>query len=877
MIRILILFIFIFVSACGGQSKEELLQEGQRLLTDGNYRGAIVLFKNALEKDSEDLTARRGLAEANFKSGQFRQAESEYRKTLLQDPSDASVRLKLADIYLALKQPEKALLELDEFHSKNQETVESLTLNGRVYAGMQDFPSAENLFRKALALDGSAAQPRINLALIALHQRDPDQARIYLQKVLELDKNELQAYALLATVELREGHREAALQTYQELVDADPKAIQAMYMVGVLQMDLGRFAEAGSTVDAVLSAFPDRAEGARLKGILLYREGDYAAAKVVLENSLKKEEHLFGYFFLGLTYYGLEQYEQALNQFQKTLDLNPDFERGRTLVAMTLLKQQRIDDAIIEIQKVLRSNPENAYARNILGSAYLASGEYDKGLEELEKSTELDPNLTEAHIKRGLFLLSRGDGAAGEADLVKAVEAAPEVMNSRLMLANHYLRQKNYSAAVALLSEGKDGTKTDALLNNYLAAAYFAQKKPEMALSALQEATRINPDYLTPHFNIAAYFASRSEYDKALQEYRQILQKDPMNLKALLGSAAIFNVQGREVELEKTYRQVEATQSVQGYVAAAQYFLRKQDAAEALAIADRGVAVHDTSAALLELKGRLLITNQEFPEAEAVFKKLSEIAPEQGNRFLLQLYLSTGKVAQAQELVDSLLPSAAGKEYPYLLASAFKLGQNDQAGARAALEKGIAAIDGPVRLKLQLGRLFEEAGQLSEAERIYRELIASSPKFSPAYTALGYLSEKHGSKGEALEFYRKALTFDGNSISALNNAAYLLADNFGEVDEALAYALRAYRLEPNDPRIMDTLGYVLVKNDRAEDAEQLLLKASKLLADIPEVKLHLAMAKIGLGDKISARKLLNELSVGDGPVATEAQALIEKL
>ncbi len=127
-------------------------------------------------------------------------------------------------------------------------------------------------------------------------------------------------------------------------------------------------------------------------------------------------------------------------------------------------------------------------------------------------------------------------------------------------------------------------------------------------------------------------------------------------------------------------------------------------------------------------------------------------------------------------------------------------------------------------------------------------------------------------------FYKSALKYDTKNIPALNNLAYLLADNFGEAKEALNYAMNAYRLQPNDPRIMDTLGYILVKNKRAKDSLNLLEKANELLPDIPAVALHLAMAKIETGDKLAAKDLLNQVvAKGAKDEAQKAKKLLRKL
>ena len=876
--KILILFIFLFVVSCGGQSKEELLQEGNRLSEEGNFRGAVVLYKNALEKDVNYIGARVGLAKAYLSSGNFDRAEKEFQKALLQNPSQTDLLLQLATVYIQKKQPEKALLELDKYHSENHETAESLILYGRAHGASGDIASAEKFFNKALQLAPGSVEPRLNLAKVFLQKKDFTQAKRYLEDVISIDSQQIEAYYLLANIETRQGDREAALAAYQNIIQADAKQLQAFYMSGILQMDLGDLDAAQATVDKILSSFADRPEGSRLKGLLLYRQGKYAEAKVALENSLKKQQHLLSYFFLGLSYYGLEQYELALNQFQKALDLNPGFERARVLVAMTLLKQKRLDDAIIEVQRVLRANPNNAYAHNILGSAYLANGQYDKGMAELETATELDPTLADAYIKRGIFHLAKGQGAEGEADLVKAVAAAPEVLNGRLMLVTHYLRQKNYSAAIQNLQEGMDGSKADALLNNYLAAAYFAQKKPEKALAALEKAKQVNPDYLTPYFNIASYYASQSEYDKAIAEYQQVLAKDSKNIRALLGIAALYNVQGQESKLDDIYGQIEATGSERGFVTAAQYQLKKKDLAETLAIVDRGLEVYKSSVPLLELKGGLHLQQKQLEKAESAYTKLSGLSPERGNSLLVRFYLSSGQAGKAEQLISELLASAADKEYPYLLSSGLLRGQKKPQEAAEVLQKGIATVANPLRLQMQLGRIYEQGAQFQKAEQLYQRIVDTSPRFSPAYTSLGFLKERNGDKGAALDFYKTAIKYDKKNIPALNNLAYLLADNFGEEKEALNYAMNAYRLQPNDPRIMDTLGYILVKNNRAKDALNLLEKANEMLPEVPAVALHLAMAKIQVGENAAARDLLSGVVVGGtAREAEKARKLLEKI
>ncbi len=878
MFRFSVLFIAWLLAACTAQTPQELVAEGDRLRSEGNLRGAIVLYKNALEKDANDLAARIGLATSYQGSGSLDLAEQEFQKVLLQNPSLHEIHLRLATIYIDRGEPEKGLAEIGRFHSVSSVTAESLMINGRAYGTAGDLSQAEELFNRAISLDPSYAPAHLNLAKVYLQRNDLPRAEHRLREAIRLDERLFEAYFLLAPIETTKGNLSAALQLYLDLVAVEPRQYSALYLAGMLQLDLGDFAAADETVERLQRNFSDRPEGSRLRGMLLYRQGSYDDARVALEQSLRIEQHPLTFLFLGLSHYSLERFELALNQFQSALDISPEFERARVLVALTLLKQNRVDDAISQVQRVVRNNPNNAYARNVLGSAYLVAGQLDRGIAELEAASNLDPSLVEAHLQRGAVRLSQGELSAGEEDLIRAVHVAPELLNSRLMLVTHYLRQKNYTAAIETIKEGMAGTEQDALLNNYLAAAYFSQNRPQQAVAALQAAKEANPDYLTPYFNLASYHASQSEYDEALQQFQDVLSRDANNLRALLGSAAVYNVLGRNDDLDAVYRRIEATGVEQGFVAAAQYQLRKGSIPEALAIVDRGLQRHAGSAPLLELKGSLHQQRGESGAAEEALTRLATLSPERGNTILWQLYMQQNNRDKAQKLVSDLLRSSPGQEYPHLLAASMSMAEGDSAAAISALQQGISRLQRPSRLQMQLAAVYEQTQQRERAEQLYQRILQADPTFAPVHVALGVAAERQGSMGAARDHYRNALNHDAENVIALNNLAYILADNFGEDRQALDYAMKAYQLRPNDPRIMDTLGYILVKNGRAQDALNLLQQAHELLPDIPVVAIHLAQAKIALGDKDTARLLLEKVrDSGSANDAATARRLLNQL
>jgi tetratricopeptide (TPR) repeat protein len=117
--------------------------------------------------------------------------------------------------------------------------------------------------------------------------------------------------------------------------------------------------------------------------------------------------------------------------------------------------------------------------------------------------------------------------------------------------------------------------------------------------------------------------------------------------------------------------------------------------------------------------------------------------------------------------------------------------------------------------------------------------------------------------------------------TVLNNLAYLLAENEQRLPEALEYAKRALDARPNNPVILDTYAYVLLKNGKTRQAEEFLTAAvqhfeqDKIL--IPaELYEHKGMIKEKLGAKSEALAAYkNALEAGGDKLSQRARQRIE--
>jgi tetratricopeptide (TPR) repeat protein len=119
---------------------------------------------------------------------------------------------------------------------------------------------------------------------------------------------------------------------------------------------------------------------------------------------------------------------------------------------------------------------------------------------------------------------------------------------------------------------------------------------------------------------------------------------------------------------------------------------------------------------------------------------------------------------------------------------------------------------------------------------------------------------------------RAVLALDPGNAAALNALGYTLADRTERYAEALEYIERAYAQEPDNAAIVDSLGWVLYRLGRREEALTHLRRAFELVQDA-EIAAHLGELLWVLGEKDAARAVWDQGKAIDPESRALRQAL----
>jgi Flp pilus assembly protein TadD len=160
-----------------------------------------------------------------------------------------------------------------------------------------------------------------------------------------------------------------------------------------------------------------------------------------------------------------------------------------------------------------------------------------------------------------------------------------------------------------------------------------------------------------------------------------------------------------------------------------------------------------------------------------------------------------------------------------------------------------------------MGDLYQLEGSPQNALASYEKAEELAPRDTRVLSQIAILESNSGQAKQAIATLNKELALDPNDAAAMNNLAFNLAETGTDLDRALALAEVVARKFPNDPGVIDTLGWVYTKRGLNQSAIQVLRALVTKNPNEPTFHYHLAVALLQNKQSSDAkRELLAALS-----------------
>jgi tetratricopeptide (TPR) repeat protein len=197
-----------------------------------------------------------------------------------------------------------------------------------------------------------------------------------------------------------------------------------------------------------------------------------------------------------------------------------------------LAHQGRPAEAIEHYQKALEINPDFAEAHNNLGTALLDQGRLEEASEHFHQALDKDPAFAEAHNNLGLLLTKQGRAAEAIEQYRKAIELNPDRAEMYNNLGKLLVTQGRIAEAMEQFQKALEVEPDDAKVRYNLADILTAQGRWDEAIEQYQQALKQMPDSIHGHYQLGLALQSRGRFAAAVAQLQKVLELDPKHIPA---------------------------------------------------------------------------------------------------------------------------------------------------------------------------------------------------------------------------------------------------------------------------------------------------------------------------------------------------------
>jgi protein O-mannosyl-transferase len=248
---------------------------------------------------------------------------------------------------------------------------------------------------------------------------------------------------------------------------------------------------------------------------------------------------------LGIALLQKGQVDEAMAQYQKTLQLNPRYVKAYNNLGNALLQKGQVEAAIAQFQKALELKARSEETYNCLGDALLQKGQLDEAISKYREALRINPYYTVAYNSLGNALLQQGQIDAALAQYQRALQVDSRSAEAHYNLGNVLQQRGDVDGAIARYRQALQFQPRFQPVHNNLGNALMRKRQVEAAIAEYERALEIQPRDAEAHQNLAQALRQKGQSDAAIAHYQQAVEINPRYAKAHYNLASALIEKGR--------------------------------------------------------------------------------------------------------------------------------------------------------------------------------------------------------------------------------------------------------------------------------------------------------------------------------------------
>jgi len=736
--------------------------------------------------------------------------------------------------YLEAGKFDKANIEFKNVLQIDPKSVDGHYQMARLNEKLKQFRKALSGYNKVVELKPDHKEALAHLGRIYLWANNDDKAMEYAEKSLSLDAQFADALVVRAGAYVRQSNISLALNDVQSVLHKTPDHLAGLSMLARIYLIQNQPDKAEALL---LGAHQRKPESISLLGLLVQfysDKKDYKNAIVQMEKLVLLDKENFSYrTSLAFFHDANNNQQQAESILRLAVADFPELIEAKKELIRYLVKERDLMFAQLELSHFLHEDKDNPELQLISAMLYIQSKDLDKAesiYREIARKFGGESLAANAQYELVRLLLSGNQRETAIKELATLLDANPKNVGGLKIRGMLALEDKDASTAISDFRQVLKEQPQSVDLLKLLADAYLMAGEFELAEQQLKLAVQLAPADFKARLSYAKVLHESKRYVDAIEQLSFLRKHDPKNINAISLLLKAYLIQGdymQAIGLAKALEEQYPEKSL-GYFYHGLALQVQQKYKQSMHQFERALQADPEAIEPLSSYVRAALAMKQPELAEAKLDAIISAQPDYAVAINLlgEVFIQQNKKQKAEMSFKQAVEKNPQWWMPYRNLASVQAMLNQPQQAIDTLQKGLEQAGSTGQLIFQLVRLLEHQGKISEAVAVYEKVLKQFP----------------------------------GSLDVANNLALLLVDHLVDQqskDRAMSL-VKQFQMSKN-PSHLDTLGWVYYKRGEYEQALSALLQADELAPEQALIHYHLGHVYLGKGDKVAARKHLENV------------------
>jgi uncharacterized protein (TIGR02996 family) len=408
------------------RDNDALLLRGNLALSGNDPAAAIGDLRAVLRDQPEAVGVLRTLARAHVANNEPALAEEALQRAVALAPTDADVRLELAQFLAQNGKSEQAVPLVEQTVRDNPNNVMAREVMVRLYIDRHDFAAARVAADDLKTLAPDKAVGYYLAGLVAQSEKRNADAQTAFEQALEIQPDAADALAALMRLHLANNQPAKARELAEHTLARNPDNVIARNLLGEMHLAGKEYDAARTEFTRVIAAAPQWSLAYRNLALTELAAHNDAAAVTALEQGIAKAGQDFSLVAdLAALYERRGEPDKAIAAYEALVAQHHGVIAAENNLAMLLVTYRKDQKSLARARDL--SDPfatsQNAALLDTHGWVLYRRGQYAESLAVLEKALQIAPDAQVVRYHLGMAQYKSGQNAAARANLQGALES----------------------------------------------------------------------------------------------------------------------------------------------------------------------------------------------------------------------------------------------------------------------------------------------------------------------------------------------------------------------------------------------------------------------------------------------------------------------